>query len=266
MSIENINKINIPDLVFIVPYRDRELEKMVFISVMEKILSHLNYKIFFIHQNDKRLFNRGAIKNIGFLYVKKCWPDNYKNITLIINDIDSLPYYKDQFNFQTKENIIKHHFGFKHTLGGFFSIIASDFEKINGFPNIWTWGLEDNILLKRVKKINIHIDYSNFVNIKTDYKKKIINFNNYKKRNINKNIQFKIETNSIFDGISLIKNIKYGKEHHITNDISMIDIDYFETGEDYKLYLDNTNYIPPVKTFKKINRTFSKKKNMFKTY
>ncbi len=75
-----------------------------------------------------------------------------------------------------------------------------------------------------------------------------------------------METKSIVDGISLIKNIKYGKEHNISNDISMIDIDYFETGEDYKLYLDNTTYIPPVKTFKKINRTFSKKKNMFKTY
>tara|TARA_A100001015_G_scaffold240726_1_gene274567 strand:- start:30 stop:599 length:570 start_codon:yes stop_codon:yes gene_type:complete len=188
---------NIPNIVFIVPYRDREVEKTVFIAIMEKILIHLNYKIFFIHQNDKRLFNRGAIKNIGFLYVKKTWPEDYKNITLVINDVDCCSYYKDQFNYKTKKNVIKHHFGFKHTLGGIFSILASDFEKINGFPNIWTWGLEDNILLKRAKKYNITIDYSNFIEIKN--RNKIIFFSNYEKRNINKDIffKFKAENNSV---------------------------------------------------------------------
>lgn len=241
---------NIPDIVFIVPYRDRQVEKSVFSAIMPKILSHLNYYIFYIHQNDKRLFNRGAIKNIGFLYIKKKWPNKYKNITIVFNDVDNISYYKDQFIYKTKKNIIKHHFGFKHTLGGIFSILASDFEKINGFPNIWTWGLEDNILLKRIKKYNINIQYENFVNAQNETNK-IIFFNNDIRRDINKKIHFKFETNSFYDGISLIKNLKFGKKHNIENKIFMIDIDYFETGEDFKIYLKNTEKIIPIKHFPK---------------
>ena len=241
---------NIPDIVFIVPYRDRQVEKSVFSAIMPKILSHLNYYIFYIHQNDKRLFNRGAIKNIGFLYIKKKWPNKYKNITIVFNDVDNISYYKDQFIYKTKKNIIKHHFGFKHTLGGIFSILASDFEKINGFPNIWTWGLEDNILLKRIKKYNINMKYENFVNAQNETNK-IIFFNNDIKRDINKKIFFKFETNSFFDGISLIKNLKFGKEYKIENKIFMIDINYFETGEDEKQYLKNTEKIIPIKHFPK---------------
>jgi len=270
--------LNIPEIVFIVPYRKRESEKKVFESIMPKILNHLKYNIFFIHQNDTRLFNRGAIKNIGFLYVKKKWPNYYKNITLVFNDVDCISYYKDQFLFKTKENIIKHHFGFKQTLGGIFSIIASDFEKINGFPNIWTWGLEDNIILKRAKINNIKVDYSKFIDIKE--RQKIIFMNNYDKRKINKNIFFKFETNENIDGINLIKKINYGNEIEICKNIFLIDINYFETGEDYKLYLNNTEEITPVKTFKKFKRPYQnfvfnkniiknnlkKKKNIFKIY
>lgn len=239
---------NIPNIVFIVPYRDREREKMVFYSIMSKILSHLNYYIFFIHQNDKRLFNRGAIKNIGFLYIKKKWPNNYKNITIVFNDIDSISYYKDQFNYETKKNIVKHHFGFKHTLGGIFSILGSDFEKINGFPNIWTWGLEDNIVKKRIDLHKINIDYSNFIDIHKN-SDKIIHLDNYKKRIINKKIYFKFETNSSYDGITLIKNLKFGKEHMIDKKIFIIDINYFETGEDWKIYLKQTEKIKPILHF-----------------
>lgn len=47
----------------------------------------------------------------------------------------------------------------------FFSIKGEDFEKINGFPNFWSWGGEDNYMLKRVELAGLYIDRSNFFNI-----------------------------------------------------------------------------------------------------
>ena len=67
------------------------------------------------------------------------------------------------------------------------------------------------------------INYYNFINTENE-SNKIILFNNDKKRFINKKIYFKFETNSNYDGFSLIKNLKYGKEHKIENKIFMIDI------------------------------------------
>ena len=62
--------------VFIIPYRDREPHKAIFLSHMRNLLKGENdYEILFVHQKDKRKFNRGGMRNIGFIYVKK----TYKN-------------------------------------------------------------------------------------------------------------------------------------------------------------------------------------------
>ena len=155
----------IPKYVFIVPYRDREQQLSFFKKHMSFVLEDINpndYKTVFIHQCDSRSFNRGAMKNIGFLYVKNEYPDNYKNITLVFNDIDTMPYTKNFFNYDTNHGIVKHFYGFKYALGGIVSIKAADFERINGFPNFWAWGFEDNLLQKRVLNSHMFIDRSSF--------------------------------------------------------------------------------------------------------
>ena len=147
----------VPERVFIVPYRDREPHKMVFSRVMPYILGDSNYRILFIHQKDSRPFNRGGIKNIGFHYVKKKWPNDWKNITLIFHDIDFMAYRKNQFSFETKEGEVNHFYGFPHTLGGIFAIKASDFEKTAGFPN-------------RVQAVKLKIVRNQFINAQTQTK------------------------------------------------------------------------------------------------
>lgn len=143
----------IPEIVFIVPYRNRPQQKFFFERWMRYVLEDYapaTYKIFFSEQFPKKDFNRGAVKNAGFLAVKAMYPNDYRNITFVFNDVDSLPYKKNLLNYKTKPGVVKHFFGFEDALGGIFSITGGDFEKIKGFPNYWLWGYEDNILNNRV--------------------------------------------------------------------------------------------------------------------
>jgi len=155
---------SIPEIVFIIPYRDRKTQKFFFCKHMEYILENENYQIFFSHQDDKRPFNRGALKNIGFLAIKEMYPDHYKNITFVFHDIDTLPFDKI-LDYKTKLGIVRHFYGFDHSLGGIFSINGSDFEETLGFPTLWGWGMEDSIMQTRCLEARLQIDRNQFYKI-----------------------------------------------------------------------------------------------------
>ncbi len=159
---------NVPKFVFIIPYRNRSLHLQSFLKKMKFVLEDIpktDYEIYVIHQNDTRKFNRGAIKNIGFLYIKNKYPNHYKQMTLVFNDVDIFPLQKNYLNYITTKGIVKHFFGFVYTLGGIVSIVGEDFERINGFPNFWAWGFEDNLINQRVLNAGIMIDRSNFYDL-----------------------------------------------------------------------------------------------------
>ena len=157
---------DVPSLIFIVPYRDREAHYKIFSVTMKvKLANAPSHKILYIHQKDDRSFNRGAMKNIGFLVVKRMYPESYKNITLVFNDIDTMPAKNTVLPYETEQGKIKHFYGFEYTLGGIVSIKAGDFERLNGFPNFWAWGYEDNLLQMRAIINKIPIDRSVFYKI-----------------------------------------------------------------------------------------------------
>ena len=156
----------VPSIIFIVPYRDRIIQKNGFVKHMKEVIlvdePEGSYEIYFAHQMDKRQFNRGAMKNIGFIAMVNKYPNNYKDITFVFNDVDTYPNNKGTINYNTSRGIVKHFYGFEFALGGFFSIKGVDFERSLGFPNLWGWGIEDNVMNERCLKIGLTIDRSQF--------------------------------------------------------------------------------------------------------
>ena len=157
----NLN-IKPPKVVIIVPVRDRDNEKSILSSMYKK---SSQMKIIFVNQNWDLPFNKGAMLNIGFLEVKKTFPNNFQNISFVIHDVDVLPFPNTKTlelieRFKTIHGVIKHLYGFQHSLGGVFSITGSDFEKVGGFANIYGWHIEDIIFQNRALSQNLLIDRS----------------------------------------------------------------------------------------------------------
>jgi hypothetical protein len=153
--------------IFIIPYRDRINDKEQFLIEMKSLLADTEpYEIYFAHQYDNRPFNRGAMKNIGFLAIKAKYPEEYKNMTFIFHDVDTWPSRKGLIDYQTTPGIVRHFYGYKFALGGMFAIKGADFEKTKGFPNLWGWGIEDNLINDRCLAAGLTIDRSQFYDIK----------------------------------------------------------------------------------------------------
>lgn len=223
--INNIDDSDCPKIVFIIPYRDREQQLLFFQRQMKYILEDYNendVEIIISHQCDNRSFNCGAMKNIGFLIVKQKYPNKYQNITLVFNDVDTMPFNKNFINYETSPGTVKHFYGFRHTLGGIVSINAGDFERINGFPNFWAWGYEDNMLCDRVKQNNIVINRNVFYPFAD---KNILHFYDGYLKQVNKT-EFNRYANHTKEGLYSIYNLNY----RFNNDKQTYDITSFETG------------------------------------
>ena len=221
----------IPLIIFLVPYRNRAEQKFFFSNYMTQLLGNKNYEIYFIHQNDARSFNRGAMKNIGFLAIKEKYPDHYQEMNIVFNDVDTLPF-NAIFDYQTTKGIIKHFYGFEYALGGIVSILGEDFENINGYPNYWGWGMEDTILQQRCN--NLTIDRTHFYPIGSPT---ILQLFDGVSRIINKKETKKYSYDNGSDGLTSINNLKYtidkqtienNKDIFEKDNIFMIHISFFQ--------------------------------------
>lgn len=198
----------IPKIIFIVPYRNRPYQQHFFNTYMKHVLEDYSLgsvKIFFVEQSKQHTnFNRGAVKNIGFMAMRERYPNHYKDITFVFNDVDTVPYKKNILPYETKHGMIRHFYGKQFALGGIFSITGNDFERIGGFPNYWTWGHEDVVIVKRAERKNIIINRAIFFDL---HNPAIIQLNNETTRIVDISTSF-VDTDDI-NTLNIIMNIDY---------------------------------------------------------
>ncbi|BHF75871.1 Beta-1,4-galactosyltransferase 3 [Sparganum proliferum] len=141
----------------IVPFRNRYANLSVFLNHMHPFLRHqqLAYTIYVIDQRQPKLFNRGALLNIGFLEASKRHPYS----CFIFHDVDLLP--EDDRNLYTCEaqplhlsvaiDKFAYNLFYESTFGGAVAMTATQFNKTHGFPNSYFgWGGEDDDMSRRL--------------------------------------------------------------------------------------------------------------------
>jgi len=217
--------------IFIIPYRHREQELDIWIS---KMIPYLNlqlgygsYEIVVVNQGNDALFNRGALCNIGFLEMKKKYPNNYKHLQYVFHDVDVYPLKQDIIKYNTILTEANHPYG-EHlkelggTLGTICVMIGSDYEKVNGHPNYYGWGSEDVCIARRCSALGIRINNDNMLerwrsddvvndtpSHTTMHKRRFINATN--KLNF-KQLQYEDHTNPV-NGLTSINYIVVSSEN-----------------------------------------------------
>jgi hypothetical protein len=157
-----------PTHIFVIPYRNRETQREQFIKHMPTVIGLENYQIWIIHQCDSRLFNRGALLNIGFRIAQERFPSTWKDIQFVFHDIDIMPMKPGVITYNTERGKARHPYGDPRPQWGgirgcFCMIYGADYAKVGGSPNYFGWGGEDVGLSRRCQAHGIQIDEHDFI-------------------------------------------------------------------------------------------------------
>jgi hypothetical protein len=142
-----------------VPYRNREEHLKEFVPTVSKFLEsqNIDFKIYFAHQTDDKLFNRGAMKNIA---AKHAFEDGCDYI--VWHDIDMVP--EDgtcdySFPNDNPQHIAvrisqsDYQLKYEEYFGGAVVFSKEQVQRTNGYSNdYWDWGMEDDDLFWRCVK------------------------------------------------------------------------------------------------------------------
>lgn len=153
-------------VAIIIPFRNREKHLPVLLRYLFPLLlkrNNIHARVFVVEQMDRHPFNRGKIKNAGYLEAMKFFPYN----CLIFHDVDlimeshRIPYDCTHSPMHLSVRIDK----FNYTLpylrlfGGVQVLSTEHFQRINGMPNtFWSWGGEDDNLFYRTarRRLRLH--------------------------------------------------------------------------------------------------------------
>jgi hypothetical protein len=139
-----------------VPYRNREEHLKEFVPRVGKFLEErgIEYAMYFGHQVDDKLFNRGAMKNVA---AEQAFKDGCDYI--VWHDIDMIPL-DDHCDYSYPKDNPRHiaihisktdyHLKYEDYFGGAVLFTKEQVERTNGYSNdYWDWGMEDDDLFWR---------------------------------------------------------------------------------------------------------------------
>ena len=140
-----------------VPYRNREAHLKEFIPKIGKYLEGqgIDYHIYFGHQVDDKLFNRGATKNIAakHAFEEGCDYVVYHDIDMIPEEGGGADYSFPKENprhIATQISQMNYQLKYEEYFGGAIVFSKEQVEKTNGYSNdYWDWGMEDDDLFWR---------------------------------------------------------------------------------------------------------------------
>ena len=138
-----------------VPYRNREAHLKEFVPRVGEYLDSkgIEYCMYFGHQTDDKLFNRGAMKNIA---AEQAFKDGCDYI--VWHDIDMVPEEGCDYSFPSKKprhiatqiSQMNYELKYEEYFGGAVLFTKEQVEKTNGYSNdYWDWGMEDDDLFWR---------------------------------------------------------------------------------------------------------------------
>lgn len=138
-----------------VPYRNRELHLHEFIPKVGKYLKNqgIDFQMYFAHQTDDKLFNRGATKNIAAKHALEegCDYIVWHDIDMIPEEGTSYPYPVDNpTHIATNISQMDYQLKYHEYFGGAVLFTREQVEATNGYSNnYWDWGMEDDDLFWR---------------------------------------------------------------------------------------------------------------------
>ena len=138
-----------------VPYRNREEHLHQFIPRVGKHLKEqgIDFQMYFCHQVDDKLFNRGATKNIAAEYAFREGCDY-----IVWHDIDMIPEEGADYSYPadnpihlaTRISQMDYRLKYHEYFGGAVLFTKEQVEATNGYSNdYWDWGMEDDDLFWR---------------------------------------------------------------------------------------------------------------------
>ncbi|XP_021374909.1 beta-1,4-galactosyltransferase 4-like [Mizuhopecten yessoensis] len=150
-------------VAIIIPYRDRDSHlKILMSNLLPKLQrQQLDYTIFVVEQAPGNRFNRGMLRNIGFLEANK----TAQYDCFIFNDVDTI--IEDDRNMFKCDirgekmirhiavlvNVFQYKLLYSYLIGGILSVTYKQFVAVNGYSNaFFVWGGEDDDLFRRFDK------------------------------------------------------------------------------------------------------------------